>query len=664
MRLDIPKGKSLVQGLLPWLLILFAFLAVAFPIVNTDIWWHLASGREILRTHAIPDTDIFSVSSLGKAWIDVHWFFQLVAFFLWRLGASTALVMGKCLLFSLALLILLKAAYSHSQFDSALPADSSRVFGPAVLALLVLAGADYVLMRPVVFSLFFMSLFLFFIGRYLNSQKWRNLVALVIVEVFWANTQPLFPLGAVIVGCFFVGEGLAVLAHHMGISGFSHPMNKSALMPLGLSVLLVAAASMLTPFGLDGLLIPFKLFFRIGPQMADLFGRNVSENISPWLMGRINPHALLVFSLVLGLSLLSFLADLRRVSLSRFFLLGAMLVLALMANRNLLLFYWVAGPIVIANLAAAAENQQGFAYLRFFYKVLKNPALALAVFLVLSVPMFFSITARASISRPAPFRVPDRAIETIAALDEGGNVFNSVRYGGFLIWKLYPRLRPFIDGRIVLRSAAQFARYLDVLDHPEKFWSYSDEHDFQIAVLPVNQPNRYQKLIAALYKNTAWELVFTDGTQSVFTRNRQGLAKVDLADKNTVAKIVASISKRFEDDAAAKDQAIVNLGLLLNLAKEHARAIEILRPQKSKHGRALLARSLYLEGNPPAAKYICQDILREDQDDVDSLLLSAQIALDAGELKQALDFAKRALEEDPYNGAARQILLNIQSRAG
>lgn len=655
-----PAWRLLAERLLVPLLFVFSFLAVLFPLTGTDIWWHLAAGREIFRSGTIPGSDPFCVLSLEKSWTDLHWLFQLVVYLLWRIDGNIALVIGKCLLFSASAVLLLKAAEQHTR-------GSFRALRPlavSVLALLVFAGRDFVLMRPVVFSLFYISLFLYLIGRYLNERRARFLGLLVVIQILWANSQPLFPLGPLILACFLAGESMGLLAERFGLPGFSGGPPVRVLGSMGIALLLLFLASLLTPFGIEGIVLPFKLLFRIGTAAGSLFSYNVSENVSPWLLERTGSGTISMFSWVLGATLGSFLLNVKQISASRLFLLFAILLPALMANRNLLLFYWVAGPVILANVDTAVNRARHEKKKRFFLRLLESPLLAGLVLAAIAFPLGSSLNAQTKLSAPAPFRVPVAASAVVADLPAVGNLFNSVRYGGYLTWKLFPHRRPFIDGRLVLCSASEFAAYLDVLDHPRRFTEYSRTHDLRTAVLPVALPDRYRPLVAFLYRDPDWSLVYTDGTQTVFTRESDGPDPIDLSDRWTVARIAGELSRRFADDRPAEERAYVNLGLLLDVSGNFDRAGEILADRKSHMARVLLAKSYYLGGHIPEALAISRALLDERPDDVDSLVLAARIASESGKLDQAIEFAGRALDADPYDRSARRILLDIRRSRG
>src|SRR5262252_7867036 len=79
------------------------------PIADGDIFWHLAAGRELIRTRAPITHDPFSVGAYGRDWIDVHWLFQLACYGVHALFGLRGLVLAKCCLIGLSALLLCAA---------------------------------------------------------------------------------------------------------------------------------------------------------------------------------------------------------------------------------------------------------------------------------------------------------------------------------------------------------------------------------------------------------------------------------------------------------------------------------------------------------------------------------------------------------------------------
>ena len=67
-------------------LVALTFLLGCFLDKDTDIWWHLRAGREILGGAGIPRIDSYIFAAPGAEWIDLHWGFQATAAWLFSRG--------------------------------------------------------------------------------------------------------------------------------------------------------------------------------------------------------------------------------------------------------------------------------------------------------------------------------------------------------------------------------------------------------------------------------------------------------------------------------------------------------------------------------------------------------------------------------------------------
>ncbi|MBW1870957.1 MAG: hypothetical protein JRJ19_02775 [Deltaproteobacteria bacterium] len=629
---DSFRSLAIAQTILLLVLFVFAFFAVFFPLTNTDIWWHLAAGRLILEQAGFLTVDPFSLSSQGQPWVDIHWLFQVLSFWAHSFGGNTALVIGKCLLFALAAIFMLKAVEANITNQNSFPI---RALAVALYVLLIMAGRQLVFVRPIVLSLLFMSVFFFVLERFRKNQRPAILLVLPLTQVLWSNSQPLFPLGPIILLCYIVGDGLAAIASRLSLSGFETGSRGKSLGHLGICLLLCGLACLATPYGTAGLELPFKLFGRIDPWAANIFATQVTENVSPWLLEHYGVEFVAAFKWIAVVALGSFLLKPRRISLARLGLLLAMTLPALMANRNLLIFYWTAGLVILINVARAFDSKPGQAHQKMFYRLAQSPWLTLIVILAMSFPLGAAMRQEGSIDQPSPFRVPEKSVGLLEKSGSGGRLFNSVRYGGYLIWKLHPNQRAYIDGRLVLQAGRQFADYLEVVDHPEKFETFARLHNFSAVVLPVAKPDRYQRLIGYLYRSPEWDLVFSDGSETFFARpSKHSFEPIDLSLRGTVS-------------------------LLLNISGNYDRAEELLMTIKSNSAQALLARSYYLNKKPMAALALSSGLLQTNPEDVDSLLVMALLAFDTLDYAEAIRWAEQVLEIEPYNAQARQLLNEI-----
>jgi hypothetical protein len=76
-----------------------ALLAPAFAVKvkDSDVWWHMATGRWIAEHRRLPTTDPFTYTVPGKRWHLVNGIADLLLYGFYRVGAETGLVIAKVL---------------------------------------------------------------------------------------------------------------------------------------------------------------------------------------------------------------------------------------------------------------------------------------------------------------------------------------------------------------------------------------------------------------------------------------------------------------------------------------------------------------------------------------------------------------------------------------
>jgi hypothetical protein len=348
----------------------------------------------------------------------------------------------------------------------------------------------------------------------------------------------------------------------------------------------------------------------------------------------------------------------RRLLLSHVLLLAGFLGLALMANRNVLLFYWLAAPI--GALQAAPRLRVLFVRFR-----RSGPRVAFlvnaAALLTLLCVSGNALARESSVSEPSPFRVPAESVRRLAALP-AGDVFTADHYGGYVIWRLYPRFKPYIDTRLVLRTDAEYTEFLALADFPERFEAFQARHQFGYVLLPVAFPERYQRLIAELYASARWKLLFTDGSEVLFGRIEQtrDIAAQDLSADTSTDHILESLRERFGTSRKVYTAARLHLATLQTLLGEGAQAERALAGLEASEAQALRARGRFAVGDLDVAEQLAQAALSRDRADVQSLNLLALIALRRGEPARGAGLLRRALGIAPFDHEASEILAHLE----
>src|SRR5260221_8217302 len=318
------------------------------PVADGDLWWHLAAGREMLRTGALLRVDPFSVSAGGRPWADVHWLFQLGVYGIHELGGLWALVLAKCALVGAGAVVLF----------TAVPRRARPIFVVIFLAA-ILAARHLLLARPVILTLLFLAVFYRQLERFRREGRAGLLLPLPLCQVLWTNCQGLFALGPAVVGAYALGAGASAAFGERSWFPFAREGTARVPAPRRLRWLLVSlglclVGSAATPYGLRGLSLPGRLLARLAPGEGNGFAASVAENVPPFVLERLAPGEFWHLKWFLGVLFLCFALSGRRLLVSHLLLLVGVLGLGLMSNRNVLLLYWVAAPIAATAVAPAA----------------------------------------------------------------------------------------------------------------------------------------------------------------------------------------------------------------------------------------------------------------------------------------------------------------------
>lgn len=625
------------------------------PSADGDIWWHLAAGREMFARGTLLFTDPFSVSAQGRPWVDVHWLFQLATFGIHRHFGLAGLVWVKCLVVGLGALLLL-AGLERKPHSWVRPLCVTWLLSALFVARALL------LVRPVIVSLFFLALFFTELERFRRDGRARHLWVLPAAQLLWANFQGLSALGPAFVLAYVSASGLSAAfgrGRHWPLAaeiGNSRPAWREFRMQ-ALTLVACLLAGLVTPFGLGGLLLPGKLLRRLLPGDGNVYTRAVAENVPPFVLERWTGEFWHLKWYLAGLAF-AFAVGRRRLRLSHVLLTVGFAALALLSNRNVLLLYWIATPIAAQYLAPVVRAWVGN------WRPGQKMVWALNGAALVSVLCCSGVAAARErpLAEPSPFRVPRASASVLSALPLGGDIFSADHQGGYLIWQLFPRFRPYLDSRLVLRSAAEFTEYLALADEPQHFAAFQARYHFAYVVLPVAYPDRYLSLIATLYKSPDWKLIFSNGSEVLFARRDLATPPAyQLGESSVTTRILADVAREFAGDAKLMAAAQLHLASLDLAVGEFGQAERVLAQTGLPEADALTARCRLAAGDIAAAKQMGERLLRRNRDDVSSLNLMAQVALRSGELPQSVRFLRRALLVDPFDGEASLLLANLEA---
>jgi hypothetical protein len=109
---------------------------------------------------------------------------------------------------------------------------------------------------------------------------------------------------------------------------------------------------------------------------------------------------------------------------------------------------------------------------------------------------------------------PKAAVAFLAEQQPPGPILNHYNWGGYFIWKLYPRYRVYIDGRADLYGDAFMDQFAATYYLTARWREELERWQVCTVILPPAAP-----LVTALKAEPAWKQVYADSQAVVLTRS-------------------------------------------------------------------------------------------------------------------------------------------------
>ncbi|NLE01579.1 MAG: hypothetical protein GX640_17075 [Fibrobacter sp.] len=519
---------------------------VYFPVTDSDIWWHLASAREMIAQKSFLTKDPFSFTITSPHWINLHWLFQLMCYGVFTVAGAKGLILLKCSFISI--ICILSTQFKQKQRFFLLP--------PLLCAILFFESRYLILIRPVLITLLCMTIFIILFEKYRSTGNKKYLLWLFPVQIIWTNSQGLFAISIGIATSYLIESVVSYFSVKRQQRLQSIPNAPQPLVLLLITIAL-AAVTVVNPYGIKSFLYPLKLFLRIIPSAHNIYSINISENIP--FFEYLKSNSRLGYSTLIATSITFFSFALNAKNLRIAHVLQTLLfaALAFMAERNVLLYFLIVVSVISNNVASYLQNQ--FQEKALPAKIARYKSAFILIFIFIFSFHIFTLSREISIypsnSSISPFRFPDKAVDYIKQHNLTGNIFNDIRYGGYLMWRI-PGKQVFIDGRLIIRTPQFFAEFLSIYDHPELFSGVAEKFRITTVLLPSAIFYRSIKLARWLYNSPEWDLAFTDGSSVLFTkRGTDNNPPVNLQSQDAVNMLLDLLHNRWHKDKAILTEA-------------------------------------------------------------------------------------------------------------
>ena len=459
---------------------LFLFALFSPEIYDTDFWWHLRTGRYIAETRTLPVPDPFAWTTAGAREsypgeartrqfnLTHEWLAQLLLYQAWRAGGFAGIVALRAL--SMTAVCALVGWVAWRRRKSFWGAVSASL---AAASLLVILALD----RPYQWTFLFLAI----VFALLENR--RRLWLLPPLFLIWANCHSGYFLGWIVLGAH-CAESL---------------VRRERALRLWLVTAACIAASAINPNA-------FAVFL----ALLDYRKSFLQSKLLEWTPPPLWPPSWFPVLLFAAAAVLAW--QWRKVRISDWLIFLAFGAASLSAQRNVFLTALIA-PVLIA------------AYLPWKLR-LPAPVPPLAALAIAG--LLAPAAVRGGLQfRVAEWRFPSGAADFLLRHRVTGRLFNTYEYGGYLIWRLWPQERVFIDGRALSESVFQdYARILynhDESDGLPGGEAIMDRYAIDIILMNTFEPSGgtvYLLAPSLADPNQArWKLVYQDPQSIVLMRH-------------------------------------------------------------------------------------------------------------------------------------------------
>lgn len=471
------------------------------PVYNYDFWWHLATGKFITENRSLPANDPFAYtageepSNRKSIILRGYWLAQVVFYRIYDSWDAKGIIILRSIIMALFLFFVFLTIRKQRAPD---------LLAVLLTACIFFTAGGFLGERPQLFTFLAFSM-VFYLLEDFRTTKSKKVFFIPLIVLVLSNMHPGFIICIFLVALYALGTAAKFLGKQESRDG--------SLKTLGIVLLISVIAALLNPNGLSvagALLSPSeqkKGIIEFMPTFSVYF-----RKLSPV------DYAYISF---LAASLLS-LRFIRKTDFIHLILLAVFSIMSFLSIRYIIFYMAVAAPVIASAILKATEETV-FERLAGIVKRKEKFILAVSgifgIFLVLnSVPAL----ARYEFKENTFFSVPEGAADFLEEQQIRGNMFNEYGFGGYLIWRLYPGKKVFIDGRAL--EADVYGEYQIIASSTaggRRSWEYlAGKYDITYVVMPPLMPRgEIYPIVETLFDRDEWALIYYDHLSLIFLRN-------------------------------------------------------------------------------------------------------------------------------------------------
>lgn len=474
------------------ILFLSIFAAVLFlgpKMLNQDgdLPRHLAVGRTIVEHAHIPINDVFSHSNTGKSFAPHEWLAGVSFYIIYRIAGLNGIILLAALLLATSFTLL---------YSNGVEKSNSYLFPFLLVTWGAAISSLHWITRPHLFSMFFLVIWLLLIEKLFQNKKYPVWL-LPSIMLVWGNMHGEFIAGFLVLLAYLCGWAWD---YYISKTSSNSQIGLRLSIATGLSFL----ASCINPVGI-------KTWTTVIGYLGNRYLISHTNETNP---PDFSQSKFLVLLALIAFAIILLIIRKNRVETGHAFLLAGYTAMSLISARNVHL-YGIVAPFVLSAcfpilpsdfILSKIDN-----ILRRVEVKLKGYTWPIATFFIFAVLLFF--TPIGKINRFDPNFFPVDAAEWIELHPQQGNMFNAFDWGGYMIFRFWPKYRVFIDSQTDVYGEDFTRKYEAIISQNNDWKKYLDDYQISWVIIPSDWP------LATYFSSTPpWHLVYSDNTASIFNK--------------------------------------------------------------------------------------------------------------------------------------------------
>jgi len=453
---------------------------------------HITLGKYMIENRTFLTKDLFSYTIYSKP-IAVHeWFSEIIYGASYMLMDLNGVILVAALILSITFVLIYRELTERE-------APRLLAFGLTIWAIFI--TMIHWLARPHLLSYISLALFAPLIGKIYRGKE-VSLWLIAVVMLFWANSHGGFIYGFATWGAYFVGW---IIENRNMVVMWTSPIFKRLLMAGGVSFLV----TLINPAGWG--------LWKISVGYASQ--KYFSDRISEWQSADFHSPGAWPFLAFVAILLLISLRSNKSLPLGEAFLIIGFTALGIYSVRSIPPFAIAVVPLTgtlfkpyFEKIPILLRINQQIETLEHNLRGIVWPVVVVSLCAILLATGTNLDAAQTGYH----FNEKEFPVEAVNWLEENplpGHMFNFFRWGGYLIYRLWPDQLVFMDGQTEYFGEDLTRQHDQILNALDGWEQAVEEHEITWMIVPTDS-----RIALLLENTTTWKTLYRDDLTVIFQK--------------------------------------------------------------------------------------------------------------------------------------------------